>query len=129
MSCSNQCFCCTEGCCIYTVIEVSVCDTYRLSFCYQWITSRSWQGVLNTTLCDKVCHWLATGQWFSLGALPSSTSKTDCHNITEIFLKVVLNTINQLTNRLRYFSTRYFQIFKLMLQWDLYYWRNIVIRW
>jgi hypothetical protein len=23
------------------------------------------RGVLNTTLCDKVCQWLATGLWFS----------------------------------------------------------------
>ena len=25
----------------------------------------SWRGVLNTTLCDKVCQWLATGLIFS----------------------------------------------------------------
>jgi hypothetical protein len=49
--------------------------------------------VVNTTLCDKVCQWLATGQWFSPGTLVSSTNKTDCHDITEILLKVVLNTI------------------------------------
>jgi hypothetical protein len=30
-----------------------------------------------------------------LWALVSSTNKTDHHNITEILLKVVLNTINQ----------------------------------
>ena len=24
----------------------------------------SWRGILDTTLCDKVCHWLATGRWF-----------------------------------------------------------------
>jgi hypothetical protein len=46
-----------------------------------------------TTLCDKVCQWLATGLWFSLGTPVSSTNKTDRHNITEILLKVVLNTI------------------------------------
>ena len=28
---------------------------------------RSRRGVLDTTLCDKVCQWLATGRWFSLG--------------------------------------------------------------
>jgi hypothetical protein len=38
----------------------------------------------NTTLCDKVCQWLATGQC----TLVSSTNKTDRHNITEILLKV-----------------------------------------
>jgi hypothetical protein len=26
----------------------------------------SWQGVLDTTLCDKICQCLATGRWFSL---------------------------------------------------------------
>jgi len=35
-----------------------------------------------------------TGLWFSP---VSSTNKTDCPNITEILLKVVLNTINQTT--------------------------------
>jgi hypothetical protein len=32
--------------------------------------------------------------WFSLGNPVSSTSKTDLHHITEILLKVALNTIN-----------------------------------
>ena len=48
-----------------------------------------------TTLCDKVCHWLVTGRWFSPGATVSSTNKTDRHDITEILLKVALNTIKQ----------------------------------
>jgi hypothetical protein len=43
----------------------------------------------NTILCDKVC------QWFSPGTPVSSTNKTDCHYITEILLKLALNTINQ----------------------------------
>ena len=55
-----------------------------------WILPR-W-GVLDTTLRDKVCQWLATGQWFSP---VSSTNKTDCHDITEILLKVALNIITQ----------------------------------
>ena len=54
----------------------------------------SWRGVLVTTLCDQVCQWLATGRWFSTGTLVSSTIKTDCHDITEILLKVALNTKN-----------------------------------
>jgi hypothetical protein len=37
--------------------------------------------------------WLAAGQWFSLGTPISSTNKTDLHDITEMLLKVVLNTI------------------------------------
>jgi hypothetical protein len=48
-----------------------------------------------TTLCDKVCQWLATGRWFSPGPPVSSTNKTDRHDITEILLKVTLNTIKQ----------------------------------
>ena len=35
---------------------------------------------------------LATGQWFSPGTAVSSANKTDCHNITEILLKMALNT-------------------------------------
>ena len=35
-----------------------------------------------------------TGQWFSQGTPFSSTNKTDNDDITEILLKVALNTIN-----------------------------------
>jgi hypothetical protein len=38
------------------------------------------------------------GGGFSPGPLVSSTNKTDCHDITEILLKVALNTIKQ-TNK------------------------------
>ena len=55
----------------------------------------SWQGVLDTTLCDKVFRWLVTGQWFPVGTPLSSNYETDHHNITEILLKVPLNTISQ----------------------------------
>jgi hypothetical protein len=41
---------------------------------------------------NKVCQWLATGQWFSLGTPVSSINKTDRHDVTEILLKVALNT-------------------------------------
>ena len=51
-----------------------------------------------TTLCDKVFQWLATGRWFSPGPPVSSTNKTDRYDITEISLKVALNTIKQ-TNK------------------------------
>ena len=52
--------------------------------------SCSWRGVLDTTLNDKISQWLATGRWFSS---VSSANKTDGHDITDILLKVVLNTI------------------------------------
>ena len=50
------------------------------------------------TLCDKFCQWLVTGQWFSWSPPVFSTNKTDCHDMTEVLLKVALNTIKQ-TNR------------------------------
>ena len=45
------------------------------------------RGVLDTTLYDKVCQWLAWGRWFSPGTPSSSTNKA------EILLKVTLKTI------------------------------------
>ena len=55
-------------------------------------------GVLDTTLCDKVCQRLATGRWFSPGTLVSSTNKTHHHDIAEKMLKVALNTITLTPN-------------------------------
>ena len=40
----------------------------------------------------KVCQWLMTGRWFSLNTAVSSTNTTNLHDITEILLKVALNT-------------------------------------
>jgi hypothetical protein len=45
--------------------------------------SRTWQGVLDATLYDKVCRLFATGQWFSLD---------------DILLKVPGNTITKNTD-------------------------------
>jgi hypothetical protein len=57
----------------------------------------SCRGVLDTTLCDKVCKGLATGWrgyfWREGGTPGSSTNRSDDHNITETLLKVALNTI------------------------------------
>ena len=54
------------------------------------------QGTLDTTLCDKVCQWLATGLWFSPGTPVSFTNKVDRHDITEtpliIFFQAKLNS-------------------------------------
>ena len=54
-------------------------------------------GVLDTTLCDKVFHWLTASHWFSQDTSVASTNKTDRHDITEILLKVALSTINHKT--------------------------------
>ena len=61
-----------------------------------WVRIPLRRCVLDTTLYDKECQLLVAGQWFSPGTLNSSTYKTD-HDITEILLKVALNTITLLT--------------------------------
>ena len=40
---------------------------------------------------------MTSGRWFSPGTIVSSTNKTDRHDISEILLKVALNTINEIT--------------------------------
>jgi len=47
---------------------------------------------------DKVSQLLAHSRWFSPGTPASSTTKTGRHDMTEILLKVALNTIKQ-TNK------------------------------
>ena len=70
-----------------TIIREAVRIVWLLDF---QLPVQTWWGVVDTTLCDKDCQWLATGLWF----FPvSSTNKTDCHDITEILLKVALKTI------------------------------------
>jgi hypothetical protein len=41
----------------------------------------------------KVGQRLVAGQWFSPGTPVSSINETDCHDITEILLKVALTTV------------------------------------
>ena len=75
----------------------TITTTTTISVYHHWnceFEPRSWRGVLDTTLCDKVRQWLVTGQWFSPFDPVSSTNKTDRHDVTEILLKVALNTIN-----------------------------------
>jgi len=68
-----------------TTCTFSVYHYYSCEF-----ESRSWRGVLDAILCDKVCQWLTICFWFSPGSLVYSTNKTD---IIEILMKVALNTI------------------------------------
>jgi hypothetical protein len=59
-------------------------DHYTISllhpilFLWQFLILRD---ILVTILCVKVCQWLATGQWFSLDTLVTTTNKTDCHEL------------------------------------------------
>jgi hypothetical protein len=69
------------------------------------------RGILDATLCDKVCQWLATCQWFSPGNLISSTNKTDRYDIIGILLKVALSTLT---------LTRVLLVKKLHILWLLW---------
>ena len=53
-----------------------------------------------TASSDKAYQLLAHGRWFSSGTPASSTTKTGCHDIAEILLKVTLNTINEIKSNL-----------------------------
>ena len=68
-------------------IVVGFTTTYAINAYHHW--------------CDKVCQWLVTGRWFSLGPPVSSSNKTDHQDITEKLLKVALNTkqTNKQTNK------------------------------
>ena len=61
--------------CLYTYFRHSVPITTSCEF-----LSRSCRGVLDTTLCDKVCQYLATGRQYSPG--------TPVSEISEMLLKV-----------------------------------------
>ena len=65
---------------------VGFTTTYAISAYHHWCEFESIRGMC-TTSCDKVCQWLATGRWFSLGPLVSSTNKTDRHVIVESGIK------------------------------------------
>ena len=71
------------------IITFTISAYHHLSCEFEFYSCR---GVVDT-FCDKVCQWLATGRWFSPDILVSSTNSADCHDITEILLKMALNTI------------------------------------
>jgi hypothetical protein len=71
----------------------------------------------STTLGDKVCEWLAVGQWYSPGPPVSSTNKTDGHDRTGILLKVAWNTIK---------PTFFFIFFWHLIIWLQYWTRKFV---
>jgi len=82
--------------------------TQCLSLLTLWVRIPFRRVILDTTICYKVCEWLAAGRWFSPGTPLSFTNKTYRHDITEILWKVALSTINQ-----TYFYTIEIQIIKL----------------
>ena len=47
-------------------IYIYLCNQCCLSPLMLWVLIPLGWVVLHTTLCDKVCQWLAAGQWYSL---------------------------------------------------------------
>ena len=64
--------------------------------------------LLDTTLSDKVCQWLATGRWFFLCTLVFSNNKANHHDITELLLTEALNTITLPYHIYLYMYTQHF---------------------
>jgi hypothetical protein len=50
---------------------------------------------------DKAYQLLVHGWWFSPSTPASSTTKTGCHDIAEILLKVALKPKNQSINQIK----------------------------
>jgi hypothetical protein len=101
------------SCLNFTAFDYSLTGSWIYNYlCNQYLSSlmlcvRISTRVRCTPLCDKVCQWLATGRWFSTDSPVSSTNKTDRHDITEILLKVALNTIKQTNKHCFLKYTRY----------------------
>ena len=75
---------------------------------------------LNALICE--CQWLAPGLCFFPGTLVSSTNKTDRHHITEILMKVALNTINPKNQTL--ICENVYQVFKYSSLLDRQTWSD-----
>ena len=59
--------------------------------------SRSWWGVLDAKLCDKVCQWLATGRWFSSDTLVPVSQKVVNRKLGRTIIFTVYDRFTKLT--------------------------------
>jgi hypothetical protein len=68
---------------------------YQCNRCLSQLMSGVWISLIaRCTRCNIIVYqWVVAGQWFSPGTPISSTNKTDGHDIAEILLVVMLNTI------------------------------------
>ena len=109
---------------------------------YKPITNTAWiaPGFVNykkectrlAVASDKVYQLLGHGRWFSPGPLASSTTKTVCHDIDEILLKVALKHKKSINQSLQERTINNFQVFgtppsttaTAMVQLKYFKWRN-----
>ena len=98
----------------------------RLLHEYDSSTLYCWVGHIKTSRCQ----WssLSTGRWFSPGTPISSTNKTDLHDITEILLKVALNTIT-ITSITHHITVLYHALKNCKHQFYLKYIELIILYW
>jgi hypothetical protein len=74
-----------------------------------WVRTPLRWGILNTTLCDKSLSVTCGRSVVFSGYAGFTINKTDCHDITEILLKVALNTKtkpNQKKNTIYFYWTK-----------------------
>ena len=80
-----------DVCCILFSLAIhlhlTTCNQCLSPLTILWVQIPLRRGVLDTTLCDKVCQWFAAGRWFSPGSPFSSTNKTGRSDIIWIFNK------------------------------------------
>jgi hypothetical protein len=92
----------------YLIVTLSNHDlhaTANLNFDWQDMKNKNFLLHIDCTYHKETWHymikfveWLVTGRWFSLSTLVSSTNKTDCHDLTELLLKVALSIIDRPTD-------------------------------
>jgi hypothetical protein len=58
-----------------------------------WVRILLRRCVLDTTLCDKVCQWLAAGLWFFFVYSVSSTNKTSLTIVINFHLNTIFGII------------------------------------
>ena len=63
------------------VVGFTTACTCAISAITTDVVIRSWRGVLVTTLCDKVCQWLATGHAIYLKINSSSDKRLERHYV------------------------------------------------
>ena len=84
------------GCWIYNYLW-----NQSLSPLLLWVRILLRRGVLDTTFCDEVFPRLATGRWF-FRVLWFPPPIKHSHDITEILLKVALNTITLSLSKIKF---------------------------
>jgi len=67
-----------------------------------WVRIPLRRGVLDTTLCDKVCQWLTTGQWFSEYNWNIVESGAKHHNPNPQLLSYILHKWEKLSLHLHF---------------------------